>query len=248
MRAYPERFRASAMELLRQGGYWAPVAALVGLAGPGLLLGAGLLQFFLLALSFLAARPRYVLPSLPFLWILAAAMLDRVRRPWVLMGLMGFLVLGLGLSAWTERALYSTPVDGSFPELRVAGEALAGMLDEGDTVFDRKPYVAFYAGAQGRYVPTGSYDEVLDFVVRERGSYLVVNDRVARAFRPELLPLVRDPDRIRDERRLAPVYFAESSPESRTIVYRVIRPGGPLPRAGEERVAAGIDRYLREKR
>jgi hypothetical protein len=175
-------------------------------------------------------------------------MVDRVRPPRLAVGLAGVLILGLGLSAWTERAMYSTPVDGSFPELRDAGEALADLLDESDLVFDRKPYVAFYAGAQGRYVPTGSYDEVLDFVVRERGGYLVVNDRVARAFRPELLPLVRDPDRIRDERRLAPVYFAESSPATRTIVYRVIRPGGPPPRPGEEQVAAGIDRYLREKR
>jgi len=247
VRAYPGRLADATTELLRQGGWWVPAGALAGLSGPGLVLAAGLLQFFLLPVSFLAARSRYVLPSLPFLWILAAVAIDRLRRTaWVVLAAI-VCVLGLGLSAWTERPLYTEQEDGDFTELKVAGEALAPVVGEGDVVYDRKPYVAFYAGAQGRYIPTGSYDEVLDFVVREGGDYLVVNDAVARAFRPELLPLVTDPDRIRSERRLAPVYFSVSSRGVRTIVYRVVRPGGPPPRPGEGQVAEGIDRYLRSQ-
>jgi hypothetical protein len=247
VRAYPARLADAAEELVRQGGWWVPLVAVGGMTGAALPLTAGLLQFFLLPLSFLAARPRYLLPSLPFLWILSAVAVDRMRRPGPAAAGAILCLLGLGASAWSERALYSAPVDGDFTELKVAGEALAGVVTEHDLIFDRKPYVAFYAGARGRYVPTGTYDEVLDFVVREEGDYLVVNDMVARRLRPELLPLVLDPDRIRSETRLVPVYFSESNRGVTTIVYRVVRPGGPSARPGEDRLADGIDRYLRSR-
>jgi len=233
-------------ELLRQGGWWVVALGVAGLWGAGVMLGGGLLQFAFLPLTFIGARPRYLFPSLPFLWIAAAALADRVSRDSVRMALAAAMVLGVGFSSWDQRTLYRTHEDGYFPELVRAGKWLDAIADRGTLVLDRKPYTAFYAGASLRYVPTGGYDEVLDQVVREGGDYLVVSNFVARIWRPELLPLVEDPATVLRERRLAPVYHAMSERGFRTIIYRVNRTGGPPPFPEEDRMREAIVRVLTE--
>jgi hypothetical protein len=232
-REYPRRAVDVLAQLLRQCGYLPLLLGPIGLAGPGLVLGAGLVQIVFLPLTFIGARVRYVFPFLPILWILTAIVLARVSRPALRTAGTLLVAGGIALAAVQERALYSMNEDGWFPELVEAGVALRDLVRPDSVVYDRKPYTAYYAGAIGRYTPTGGYDAILDQLIRDGGDFLVVNDRVTESFRPELLPLIKDPRTVASETRLSPVYFEQSTRGQWTAVYRIVRPGGPPPMAGE---------------
>jgi hypothetical protein len=232
-REYPKRAFEVLAQLFRQCGYVPLLIGPVGLAGPAILLGAGLVQIVFLPLTFIGARVRYVFPFLPILWILTSVVLARVPRPALRTAGTLLVIGGIALAAVQERALYTLNEDGWFPELVEAGVAMRDLVRPETVVYDRKPYTAYYAGAIGRYTPTGSYDAILDQLVRDRGDFLVVNDRVTASFRPELLPLIRDPRVVATETRLSPVYFEQSTRGQWTAVYRIVRPGGPAPMPGE---------------
>lgn len=238
-REYPGRAVEVLAQLVRQAGYvpalLGPAALFgpVGIAAAPLLLAAGLVQIVFLPLTFIGARVRYVFPFLPILWILSAVALARVRRPAVRTAGALLVAVGIAFAAIQERALYTMNEDGWFPELVEAGVALRDLVRPDSIVYDRKPYTAYYAGAIGRYTPSGGYDAILDQLVRERGDFLVVNDWVTERFRPELLPLIRDPYVVATEPRLSPVYFEQSTRGQWTAVYRIVRPGGLSPMPGE---------------
>jgi hypothetical protein len=232
-RQYPARALQTLTQLLRQAGWTSVPAAAAALSTATLPLAAGLALLPFLALNFLAGNPRFVHPFLPFVWILAAVCVTRMRGRTARGIVIGGLAAGLIASAVLERRLYTLNEDGSFPELVRAGTWLHRFAGPGTLVYDRKPYTAYYAGARGRWLPTGSRDAVLGQIVADGGDYLVVNDWVMRHYRPELLPLATDATVIGSESRLAPVYFEQSKRGLRTIIYRVVRPGGLPPIPGE---------------
>ncbi len=233
--AWPRNLAADGLQVLRHGGWAAPVVALAGLAGPAAILAAGLVQFLVTPFFAVGARARLVLPFLPFLWILAAAFLDRTGRRWrIVLG--ALCVAGLAITAVHEAPGYRVNEDGSFPELVEAGRWLRPHVGPATVIYDRKPYTAFYAGGSYRALPMGSYDQILDAVVRDGGDYVVVDQGVVDFFRPALLPLVLDKGVIWNESRLAPVYVNSRYRNRRTIVYRVVRAGGPPPLAAEAKV------------
>ena len=230
--AYPARLGALGVQLLRHGGWIVPLLALPALAGPAGMLGAGLVQLLVTPLFALGGHARFILPLLPLVWILAAAFVDRLRpRAAVAVGVAA--ALGLVLTAWTEAPSYHRNEDGVFPELVEVGQWLRPRVGPETVVFDRKPYAAFYAGARFRAIPLGGYDQILDAIVRDGGDYLVVDQAVVDFFRPQLLPLVLDKAVIWNEGRLAPVHINQTYQDRRTLVYRVVRPGGPEPIAEE---------------
>ena len=233
--AYPRRIAALAEQALRHGGWIVPVAALLGLAGPGLLPGAGLVQFLLTPIFSLGANPRFILPFLPFLWVLAAAAVGRCRG--ALRWALGVACLaGLVASAFLERRAYTLNEDGDYPELVETGKWLRPHVRPGTVVYDRNPYAAFYAGASCRAIPLGEYDEALDAIVEGGGDFLVVSQAVVDVFRPSLLPLVLDKGVAGNEPRLKPVYINDDYKDRRVLVFRVDRPGGPGPLPGEEAI------------
>jgi len=236
---YPARLVGHGTQVLRQGGWVVPVIALGGLAGPGLLAGAATAQFLVTPIFSTGAHPRFILPYLPFLWILAAVAVDRRRRGWVAAG-SALVAAGLVLSAVTEGRAYLANEDGTYPELVDAGNWLAAFVTPTTVVYDRKPYTAFYAGAEYRTIPLEGYDETLDAIIAAGGDFLVLNQQVTRVFRPDLIPLVEDKPVVWHETRLAPVYVDDRYVDGRTIIYRVVRPGGPEPLASEN----GIKRQL----
>jgi len=239
LRGTPERAVRIGVETLRHGGYVVPFAGLAGIAAsPGLL--GGIAYLVLLPLTFIGPRARYVVPALPFFWILAAACLDRVKRRWLRLALLAACAAGLAATAYFQRAGYVTNEDGSFPELVKAGTWLGERAAPGSLVYDRKPYTAYFAGAAAGTVPTGTYREVLDALVDEGADYLVAHEGVLRVFRPELLPLVLDLGTIENESRVRPVYHDVSESGFRTILYRVVRPGGPSPLAEEAAIGASL--------
>jgi len=243
-RLYPKHAGEMLAQLGRHSGWFPMAMALPALAGPAGLLAAGMAQILFLPLTFIGARVRYIVPFLPILWILSVVTIERIRRPSARMASAALLVLSIAWGAWNGRELYTMNEDGYFPELVEAGKFLKELSTPATVVYDRKPYTAFYAGAVGRFTPAGDYDAILDEVRAKGGDYLVVNEWEAAHFRPALTPLARDARVITAEPRLVPVYFDVASPGHRTLIYRVVRPGGPAARPGEDEVRAGILTYL----
>ncbi|HEX7879159.1 MAG TPA: hypothetical protein VF720_07095, partial [Candidatus Eisenbacteria bacterium] len=224
---------------------WLPmIMAIPGLAGPAGLLAAGLAQFVFLPLTFIGARVRYIVPFLPILWILSVVAIETLTSRGIRAAAAALLLLSIAWGAWNGRDLYTMNEDGYFPELVEAGKFLKELSTSATVVYDRKPYTAFYAGAVGRFTPAGDYNAILDEVRAKGGDYLVVNEWVAAHFRPALTPLARDANVIDAETRLVPIYFDVASPGHRTLIYRVVRPGGPAAMPGEDEVRAGILAYL----
>ena len=132
-----------------------------------------------------------------------------------------------------EAPGYRVQEDGTYPELVEVGRWLEPYVNPGTVIYDRKPYAAFYAGATYRAIPLGTYDEMLDAIVRDGGDFLVVDQAVVDFFRPALLPLAMDKGVVGNESRLRPVHLNLKYRDRATVVYRVIRPGGPKPLPGE---------------
>jgi hypothetical protein len=240
LRLYPVRSAEVLIQLVSQVGFVPVLIGPLGLAGPSALLVAGLVHIVFLPLTFIGGRVRYVFPFLPVLWILSVIMIGRLKRRVFQWLLAASLVAGIAVSAWLGRDLYTLNEDGYLPELVEAGRWLKPYVNPSTVVYDRKPYTAFYAGAEGRYTPAGSYDAVLNEISARGGDYLVVNDWVSRSFRPELLPLATDPRVIAAERRVVPIYFTQSERGFRTLIYRIVRSGGPPPFPGEEQIRASV--------
>ena len=231
---YPGRLASHGAEVLRHGGWVVPIIALGAVAGPGLLMAAGVCQFLGLPFFSMGAHPRFIVPYLPFLWILAAMAVSRLRPGWAVAAGAVVVAAGLAGSAVTGAGGYGSGEDGRYPELVEAGEWLAPFVTAATVVYDRKPYATFYAGADRREIPVAGYEETLDALVRAGGDFLVLNQHVTRVFRPSLLPLVEDKAVVWHEPRLAPVYIDDRYIDGRTLIYRIVREGGPEPLPSEE--------------
>lgn len=226
--AYPKRLADLTAFTARHGGWVLPVMGLAAIASPAMPLAAGLPQILVTPLFAIGTYPRFIFPMLPFLWILAAVFLDRrgraMRLALVVLGAAGLVASGV-----FESRAYRINEDGTFPELVEAGQWLAPHVQPGTVIYDRKPYAAFYAGATYRPIPLGDYDATLDAIVRDGGDFLVVDQAVVDYFRPALLPLALDKGVAGNEPRLRAVYVNLKYRDRHTIVYRVVRPGGPEP-------------------
>lgn len=240
VRQYPSRAGDVLRQLATQTGYLPLLLAPIGLMGPALLLLAGLAQIIFLPLTFIGARVRYLFPFLPILWILSMVTIERWKRPAARIALTTLLIASIAFAAWSSRDLYTMNEDGYFPELVEAGTWLKGLCTPATVVYDRKPYTAFYAGAAGRFTPAGGYDAILNEIVARGGDFLVINDWVTERFRPELLPLAFDAAVVAAEPRLRPIYFEQSTRGMRTLIFRIIRPGGPPPTIGEDEIRQSV--------
>jgi dipeptidyl aminopeptidase/acylaminoacyl peptidase len=79
----------------------------------------------------------------------------------------------------------------------------------GDKLADRKPYVAFYAGAEYTEIPMDNYDATMDYLTRNDVRFLSLYYPVIDAVRPVLSPLLTDPAVILGELRYKQVYARE---------------------------------------
>jgi hypothetical protein len=125
--------------------------------------------------------------------------------------------------------------DEMFPELVAAGSWLGPYVGEEHVIYDGNGVAARWAGATYRPLPIGDYEEALDEIVREGGDFAVLNEEVLRMDLPALLPLVLDKPVAWHEPRLSPAYI-EASPGRNTLIFRVLRPGGPPPLRSERAI------------
>ena len=225
----PARWGGLLADLVPYGGYWVPVVALVGLvSGPAALLGAGLVPLLVAPWTTFGDHPRFVLPYLPFLWILAAVAVDRLRRP-LFAGLAGLVVVaGLALSVAGGEDAYQRNEDGYYPELVATGKALGPMIPPGSRIMEQRPYVSFYAEAVPVPFPppAPAYDPAVDAIVASSADFVVFHEGLTAVYRPVLLQFATDKPVVFYEPRFRPVHIDDDYIEGRVLVFRVVRPGG----------------------
>jgi hypothetical protein len=99
---------------------------------------------------------------------------------------------------------------------------------------------AYHADARYAPLPEGSYEEILDALVRGGVDYLVVDSEVLSGMGSGIAPLSLDKPVAWHETRVRPVYVRIRGRDRNTLVFRVVRPGGPEPFSGEEAMKKAV--------
>jgi 4-amino-4-deoxy-L-arabinose transferase-like glycosyltransferase len=175
------------------------------------------------ALLLLNVEPRYFVPALPVLAVIAAlgvVRLGRRRRRGVpVLGAVVFVLALLSFAPWLVRPwLREDPsaVD------RMAGRWLRAEAGPGATFLGRYPVIGYYAGA--RDLPLGARElgEALAEGRQQGARFLVVDSVRTPELRPDLLPLLGGAA-ARPELVLATTI--EDRAGRRVLIYRILAPG-----------------------
>lgn len=230
---YPANARAHGRSLLHLWPLPWLVLAVAGLVRRRGIEAVPLLHLLALPALGLSEQPRFVLPAIPSLAVLAAAGASwRPGRAWRAGA--GVLALaGAALLARTGAREIRAPFDGRIDRMRTAGAWLAGVGSPGDLVMDRKPFVAFYARRPYRVMPDVPYEPLLSGAIRDGVRFLVVDQGVAAVYRPQLEPLLYDDAFRAAERRVEMIYVGGDDAGFGIAIFRVLRegerPGGRPP-------------------
>ena len=184
-----------------------------------------LLQLVLLPFIAISVQARFLVGAIPALAILATVPLASVAKRRLRAGLGALWLVGAGSSGINQWSEFKLPFDGYEAPHREAGEWLAGVSGPGDRVMDRKPYVAFYADRPYRVIPDEPYERIVSAAVSDSIRYLVVDEGVARSFRPQLLGLLFDRELRDRENRLEMVYVGGHFKRYSIAIFRVLEPG-----------------------
>jgi hypothetical protein len=111
--------------------------------------------------------------------------------------------------------------DGPMPELRGAGAWLRAHAPKDAIVMDRKSFVPFFAGLEHAQLPNDSLAAIADYARRSGASYLVAEEYVARALRPQLRELLTVPDSAEARYGLRLCYAARTKPGWGVAVFEV---------------------------
>jgi len=169
--------------------------------------------------------PRFAQLSLPALLVpLAAGVRAGTER--------GGAGRALALAAWLGGVglLWAGPAghtarafdDGPMAAMRGAGTWIAAHSPPDAVVMDRKSYVAFFAGRRHVQLPDESLDGVLDHARASGAAYVVVEEYVVRALRPQLAPLL-DARVLAREPRVRLVFATRPAPGDGVVVLEVAR-------------------------
>lgn len=230
-----ERLGALVRNTLSFGGLWVPVLALLALSGPAPLVVVALLPILISPLIHLGGHPRFVLAFLPFLWILASVVIARFK-PMMQIVLVILCVGGFALSGYIHApGAYTIQEDAPYPELHLAGHWLKQNVHSESVVTGDLPHAALYAETRYRPLPRGAadYNQAVDAIVDSGADFVVFHQFALARVGSLLTPLVEDKPIVWHEDRLEPVYFNNAYMNGRTLVYRIVRPGGPAPLPSE---------------
>jgi hypothetical protein len=228
VRGYPPRLWSQARGVLDAWGWGLLALSLAGIgasaAGRGPWLALLALPF---AYPLLAAPPdlrfaQLVVPALALAAGGAVAAAFARGRAWQL-GAQTLVVAGLALTwlgpAGTRALAFD---DGPIPPMRGAGAWLAAHAAPDAVIMDRKSYVPFFAQRTHVQLPDEPLDGVLRYA-RERGAaYIVVEEYVVGALRPQLAPLLDTAWLARDP-RVRLVFAARPAPGDGVAVLEVVR-------------------------
>ena len=194
----------------------------------GLTQGAGVeaapLTQLIALLAFGSMVPRFLLPMLPAMAVLAALTARRMRGK---LAIAATVLAAAGVAMfWKSGAReFVTPYDGNMQPHVAAGLWLGQNSAPGETVVDRKPFIAFYAGRHYVVMPDAPYDSLVSWAVRNRARWLVVDQGEAAVFRQQLEPLLYDAEFRDRETRLELAYVGGRHKGYGVGLFRVLHPG-----------------------
>jgi hypothetical protein len=220
--------------LLRHVTPAALALALIGVYAKRLFLLAGLVPFVFLPFLSPRSDPRYMLLYTPILFLYAAVGLERLRPRSVRLSGIALFAVSAAAGVYLNRSELVEPVSDGYQWAKKAGIEWRGRLEAGDSVADRKPFFAFYAGARYVEIPIAPYDDAIGTLAREKVRLLVLHRDTIEPLRPALTPLLFDPAAIRGELRYRQVEIDPSS----YVIYEWERSEDPLSR---KRITPRVD-------
>jgi hypothetical protein len=221
---YISKFPREVYLLARNTGFVMLILAAFGMWRKPTFLLALLLPFVVGPLFTVRSLERYLLPYVPILILygfIGADYLKETRyrdQTWSVMGIVLLLTLVLNTGHLTQ------PVDEGFFETKQAGMFLRDHIKPGDVVAGRKPYVAFYAGADYMEIPFDSYEGTLGYLVDRKVEYLSLHVRVLKRLRPIVANLLTNPAVVAGELRYRQVWGHEEG----LVLYQSTHTDDPL--------------------
>jgi TolB protein len=167
---------------------------------------------------------RWLVPYVAPLILLATIGLSRARtrrQHTITAVLTG--ALALVSFAVNQRAIGSA-IETVFGPTREVARRIAPDVRPGDSMADRKPYMAFYAGAHWVDIPNGPYDDVMDHLATEHVRYISLHPGSVVVLRPVMGALLYDRAAICGETRYRQVRFESTG----DIIYEWQRAKNPL--------------------
>ncbi len=179
-----------------------PALALFGIVTRRGVMAVALLPLLIIPF-FTEARgnTRWLVPYLAPLVFYAFKVLDSMRAPRVRTALLAMVVMLTLSSWWLDRAVLTTGIEAEYESTRDVAGRFAARVAPGDAIADRKPYFAFYAGAQYVEIPAAPYDETIARLADDGVRYLALHGKTVDRLRPALRPLVFDEAAVRGELR-----------------------------------------------
>jgi len=221
---YLSKFPREVYLLARNVGFVLIVLAAFGMWRKPTFMLALLLPFVVGPLFTVRSLERYLLPYVPIVILYGFIGADYVRETryrdqrWAMLGVALLLTVVLNTGHLTQ------PVDEGFFETKQAGLFLRDNIKPGDVVAGRKPYVAFYAGADYMEIPFDSYEGTLGYLTDNNVEYLSLHSRVLKRLRPIVANLVTDPAVVAGELRYRQVWAHEEG----LILYQSTHTADPL--------------------
>jgi hypothetical protein len=167
---------------------------------------------------------RYLLPYVPIVILYAMVGADTVRKKRVRQIAFALLVLAAALGPVVNARLLTLPVDEHYPEMKTAGVFLRGLVRDDDKIADRKPYVAFYSGAEYTEIPHDDYERTIQYMMDNDVRFLSLHYPASTSLRPLLAPLLTHRDAVVGEVRLSQIY---AHPDG-VVIYERIMNENPL--------------------
>ncbi|MGE4159402.1 MAG: hypothetical protein AB7F75_09955 [Planctomycetota bacterium] len=184
------------MELTASGqlGFVGVLMVLVALAQSPLSRRLALMAAaFTVTYAFLGPRERYLSFSVP-LWLLVGSMSLPSLNRWGPMVLIAWVLFQVREGAYHIRHPEAQPL-----ELRMAADWLsneeAGVVANAGAILSREGSVAYHARRDWWRLPTGTRDEIVQWVNRGGIAYVVADSRFLRSKRPSQTWLL-DPDQV----------------------------------------------------
>lgn len=199
-------------ELLLLARHASPVLLLLALYGMyrrRIHLLAAFVPFFVFPLFTSRTDPRFVLPYIPWLILFSFIGLSNVRKRNQSRSLLAALLLTVAFSAVFNREQVIRPVSEGYEWAKRIGLSIRDKVKPGDTVADRKPYFAFYAGGDYVEIPVAQYDDTMEYLASNEVDYLVLHSGTIHQLRPALLPLLFDWTVINGELRYRQIFYQD---------------------------------------
>ncbi len=236
---YAKKLPHEVLLLARNVGFLALLLAFYGFARRPSWLLAALAPFVIAPLFTIRSIDRFLLPYIPVVLLYAFIGAGALKGGWARRGGYAALIVSAIAAVAFNYGQFVRPVNEDLVEMKEAGIYLRdnAVLGPGDVVADRKPYVAFYAGARYLEIPFDSYQGTMQYLLDENVRYLSLHTRILKSLRPLMLTLVLDRAVILGELRFEQIWGHKEG----LLLYRKVLDRDPLTWRLLHDPGAGLD-------